>query len=72
MKKTKIIEWMDQKVDQAGFIDAADLAKQFLEEHHIQDSLSDDFLNTLDAAFEIAGKIHGFDTDYPTNSSSGF
>ncbi|MHC4291514.1 MAG: hypothetical protein ACYSTR_04805 [Planctomycetota bacterium] len=49
MTEDKIVQWMREKVQLAGFTDATSLAESFLKEHHINDA--------LDAGFKVAQEI---------------
>ena len=60
MTEEQILDWMRQKVKQEGFTDAASIAGEFLQAHHINNSLDPEFSITLDAGFKIAKEMHGF------------
>lgn len=55
-----ILDWMRERVADNGFTNAGDIAKQFLEERSIDNSLCSEFNDTIDTAFYLAGEIHGF------------
>lgn len=53
----EIIDWMRSRVQAGEFNDAASLAKEFLDEHHIDDVLDPTFQQVIDAGFKLAGEI---------------
>lgn len=57
MTENHIMQWMREKVEQAGFTDATSLAESFLREHHINDALDPDFSRSLDAGYKVAQEI---------------
>lgn len=57
MTENEIMEWMREKVQQAGFIDATSLAESFLRERHINDALDPEFSRSLDAGYKVAQEI---------------
>ena len=61
MTEDTIMQWMREKVKQAGFTNATSLAESFLKEHHINDTLDPDFSRSLDAGFKIAQEIRDKD-----------
>jgi hypothetical protein len=61
MTEDKIIQWMREQVQRAGFTDATSLAESFLKEHRINDALDPDFSRSLDAGFKVAQEIRDKD-----------
>lgn len=61
MNEKDIMNWMQNKVKQEGFSDAASLAKEFLQSHSITNSLDPDFPKVLDAGFKIAQEVYDLD-----------
>ena len=59
MSEDKILQWMRERVQQAGFIDATTLAESFLKEHHIGDALDPDFSLSLDVGYKVAQEVRG-------------
>jgi hypothetical protein len=57
MTEDKIMQWMRERIRQAGFTNATALAESFLKEHHIVDALDPDFSRSLDAGFKVAQEI---------------
>jgi len=61
MTENDIMQWMREKVQQAGFTDATSLAESFLREHHINDALDPVFSRSLDAGYKVAQEIRDKD-----------
>lgn len=59
MTEEQIINWMRDKVKTDGFKTAADLARQFLNEHDIHHAYQPEFSKTLDASFKVAEEVYG-------------
>ena len=57
MNEEQITKWMKERIDRRDFTDAAGLARDFLQEHDINNVLDPDFSKTMDAGFLLAGKI---------------
>lgn len=60
MTENQIMDWMQNKVKEGEFTDAASLAKEFLHSHEITNSLDPDFSKALDAGFKVAQEIYDF------------
>ena len=58
MTETQIIQWMRDRVKQAGFTNATALAESFLKEHKIKDALDPEFSLSLDAGYKVAQEIN--------------
>lgn len=58
MTEDQIMQWMRERIQQAGFTNATALAESFLKEHHIKDALDPDFSRSLDAGYKVAQEIH--------------
>jgi hypothetical protein len=54
MTEQQVIRWMQQKVQRDGFMDAANLAKEFLTQHNITSSIDPCFQVALHAGFQVA------------------
>ena len=59
MTEREITNWMRQKVEKDGFKTAAELARQFLDEHNIRHTYHPEFSKALYASFEIAEEMCG-------------
>ena len=57
MTENQIMQWMRERVKQAGFTDATSLAESFLEEYHINDALDPEFSRSLDAGYKVAQEV---------------
>ena len=57
MTDEQIMEWMRERVRQAGFTDATSLAESFLREYHINDALDPDFSRSLDVGYRVVQEI---------------
>lgn len=57
MTDDQILQWMRDKVEEAGFTDATSLAESFLKENNINDALDPIFSRSLDASFKVAQEI---------------
>jgi hypothetical protein len=53
----EIMDWMRARVQAGDFQDAASLARQFLDEHHVHNVLDPTFQQVMDAGFKLAGEI---------------
>lgn len=59
MTEKEVMEWMRLKVKKDGFNNAADLARQFLNEKDIDSACHPDFQVAFDAGFKIAEEAIG-------------
>ena len=57
MNEEQIIKWMKKRITNRNFTDAAGLAREFLQEHEITDTLDPDFSRTINAGFKVANDI---------------
>lgn len=57
MTETQIMQWMRDKVRQAGFTDATSLAESFLKEYNVSDVLDPEFSRSLDAGYKVAQEV---------------
>ncbi len=64
MTEDQILTWMRSKIAEGSFRDAASLARAFLEEHSIENSLDPNFSKTMDAGFKLAEEL----ADKPVSS----
>ena len=59
MTEEQITNWMQERIDNRDFTDAAGLAKGFLDEHNITNVLDPEFSKAMDAGFSLAEEIAG-------------
>lgn len=57
MTEEQIITWMKEKIARRDFADASSMAKEFLDEHNITDTLDPEFSRTISAGFKVANDI---------------
>ena len=58
MTEQEIMKWMQDKVKQDGYTDAANLAKEFLRTHSIKDTTDPNFTKVIDAGFKVSLEIY--------------
>ena len=61
MTEPQIMQWMRERVKQAGFTDATSLAESFLKEYNVKDVLDPEFSRSLDAGYKVAQEVRDKD-----------
>ena len=59
MTEEQITKWMQERIDNRDFTDAAGLAKEFLDEHNITNVVDPEFSMTISAGFKLVNIIAG-------------
>lgn len=59
MTEEQVCKWMEARIQQGSFTDAASLARDFLEAHKITDVRDPNFSLVIDAGLKMAGEIAG-------------
>ena len=57
MTEKEIVKWMEKRVKDKNFNDAAGLAREFLKEHNITDMTDPQFNMAMNAGFSMAETI---------------
>lgn len=57
MTEEPIISWMKEELARKDFTDASSMAKAFVDEHNITDTLAPEFSKTINAGFKVANDI---------------